>query len=239
MNHREGLTWLTKLPIAHRGLHDFALQRPENSLAAFRAALEAPYAIECDLHPSADGIPIVFHDDYLQRLTGTNGNPRDKTASELTELSLAGTDERIPTLADLLALIGGAVPLILELKSQPGRDDGFAAAVCDQLSGYSGAVAVMSFEPQLIAEAKVHAPDLPRGLVAEGDWRSALHVVWNLIRTNAQFLSYAVDDLPTPGPLFARYCLGMPLICWTVSTDAQRRRAGRWTGQMTFEGFTP
>ncbi len=239
MKHSKGLTWLTELPIAHRGFHDTELRRPENSLAAFAAALEAPYAIECDLHPSADGVPMVFHDENLDRLTKQIGNIRDLPAADLKQFALAGTKERIPTLADLLSLTNGAVPLILELKSQPGRNGGFAAAVCDLLSDYSGPVAIMSFDPQLMTEARANAPGLPRGIVAEGNWRHAFHVIGNVIRTNAHFVSYAIDDLPTPAPLFARYCLGLPLICWTVRSDAQRRCARRWTGQMTFEGFTP
>ena len=239
MKHRKGLTWLTALPIAHRGLHDAELKRPENSLAAFAAALDAPYAIECDLHPSVDGVPMVFHDDTLDRLTEMTGNVRDISADELRQLAIAGTEERIPTLADLLALTNGAVPLILELKSQSARNDGFASAICELLKGYSGPVAVMSFDPQLMIDTRTCAPGLPRGIVGEGNWRSAFRVIRSIIRTNAHFVSYDIDDLPTPAPLFARYCLGLPLICYTVKSEKQRWRASRWTGQMTFEGFTP
>ena len=239
MKHRKGLTWLTELPIAHRGLHDTSRHRPENSMAAFRAAVEAPYAIECDLHPSADGVPIVFHDDDLARLTGIQGNIRDRTASELQTFSLGGSEERIPALADLLTLVAGAVPLILELKSQAYRDDGFAEAVCELLADYAGPVAVMSFEPRLIRDTRLHAPGLPRGLVAHGGWRSCLRFVAAVVRVNAHFVSYSIDDLPTPGPLIARYGLGLPLICWTIRNKAQQRHADRWTEQITFEGFLP
>ena len=239
MKHGKGLTWLTELPIAHRGLHDGNIERPENSMAAFRAAIAGPYAIECDLHPSADGVPMVFHDDDLMRMTGTTGNIRDRTSDELCGLRLAQTEEPVPTLADLLAETGGTVPLILELKSQSGRNDGFADAVCNLLKDYSGPVAVMAFDPALVADLRRAAPGLPRGLVVQGNWRKAFWMIRTILRLNAHFVSYAIDDLPSPGPLFTRYCLGMPLICWTVRTEAQRRRARRWTGQITFEGFTP
>ena len=123
---RNRLRWLTARPIAHRGFHDLRRGRPENTLAAFDAAVEARYAIECDLHISADGVPVVFHDDELERLTGEPGAVRDRTAAELGDLRVAGTGEWIPTLDELLALVGGRVPLVIELKHVPGRDAGLA-----------------------------------------------------------------------------------------------------------------
>src|SRR4051812_13377894 len=108
---RNRLRWLTARPIAHRGYHDLRSGRPENTLAAFEAAASARYAIECDLHISADGVPIVFHDEQLERLTGERGAVRDKTAAELGDLHVAGTREWIPTLDELLTLVAGRVPL--------------------------------------------------------------------------------------------------------------------------------
>src|SRR5262245_61547190 len=113
---RNGLRWLTARPIAHRGYHDIARGRPENTLAAFEAAIEARYAIECDLHISSDGVPIVFHDDDLERLTGEVGCVRDRTAKEIGKLRVSKTTERIPTLDELLELTAGRVPLVIELK---------------------------------------------------------------------------------------------------------------------------
>src|SRR5436305_635160 len=95
------LEWLTARPIAHRGFHDLSRGRPENSLAAAEAAVKAGYAIECDLHPAADGVPIVFHDDDLPRLTGVEGCVRDRTAAEVATLRLAGTSEHVPMLEEL------------------------------------------------------------------------------------------------------------------------------------------
>lgn len=206
-------------------------------MAAFRAAIAGKYAIECDLQPSGDGTPMVFHDDELGRLTNASGNIRDVATSELAELRLAGTVETIPTLADLLAETAGRVPLVLELKSQAGRDQGFARAVADMLKNYEGPVAVMSFEPALIADLREAAPGLPRGLVAEGDYRWLWAFIAAVLRQNVHFISYSIADLPTPGPLLAHHLLGLPLICWTVRTEADRRKARRWTDQITFEGF--
>ncbi len=234
------LTWLTAMPIAHRGLHDLTEKRPENSMAAFEAAIGGSYAIECDLQPSADNVAMVFHDYELERMTGQSGNTRDMPAADLARLTLAGTGETIPALSDLLSQTSGAVPLILELKSQRGHDNsGFASTVIDALKGYAGAVAVMSFDPELVGHLAGSAPDLPRGLVAEGQGISGLGMLKTVFRQKLDFVSYSIDHLPTPAPFIVRTCLRKPLICWTVRTDAQRRRAARWADQITFEGFTP
>ena len=234
---RKDLSWLTAHPIAHRGFHDLARGVPENSLAAFQAAVDARYAIECDLHPSSDGVPMVFHDDELGRLTGLSGGVRELTAAELSSLQLTRTRERIPRLADLLDLVQGRVPLVIELKHMVGRDAGFARTVVDALRNYHGPVALMSFDPALIADVRAVAPNLPRGLTAEGDWRSASQHLNTTLRLKVDFISYAIDDLPTPFPVFARRVLRVPLICWTVSTPAQLAKASAWTDQITFEGF--
>jgi glycerophosphoryl diester phosphodiesterase len=233
------LGWLVARPIAHRGLHDANRDIPENTMAAFRAAIAADYAIECDLHPSADGAPMVFHDDALERLTGERGLIRDRTMADLRRLKVGGTHEAIPTLSELLEEVGGRAPLVLELKSVRGRDRGFAAAVAETLRAYSGPVAVMSFEPRLMAECRRHAPGLARGLTAEGDWRrGALHLA-AILAFGLHFVSYSIRDLPTWAPLFARRTLKLPLICWTVRTEAEREKAARYTDQITFEGFRP
>jgi glycerophosphoryl diester phosphodiesterase len=231
------LGWLVARPIAHRGLHGPGT--PENTMAAFRAAIGAGYAIECDLHPSADGVPVVFHDDALERLTGERGFLRDRTAADLGRLRVGGADEAIPTLRALLEEVGERVPLVLELKSVRGRDRGFAAAVAEALRAYCGPVAVMSFEPRLMAECRRRAPGLARGLTAEGDWRrGALHLA-AVLAFRLHFVSYSIRDLPTWAPLFARRTLRLPLICWTVRTAAEREKAARYTDQITFEGFRP
>ena len=234
---RNRLRWLTAHPIAHRGYHDIRRGRPENTLAAFDAAIEARYAIECDVHISADGVPIVFHDDGLERLCGEPGLVRDRTAAELGDLRVAGTGEWIPTLDELLALVAGRVPLILELKHLPGRDAGLAFGVVERLQDYAGPAAVMSFEPALIAEVRVADPNLPRGLTAMGNWRCGLEHLRTALNLGVDFISYAIDDLPTPMPLFARGVLKIPLICWTVRSKAQLQKAQKWADQITFEGF--
>jgi glycerophosphoryl diester phosphodiesterase len=236
---RDRYRWLTARPIAHRGLHDLARGRPENSLAAFEDAVAGRYAIECDLHISADGVPVVFHDDFLDRLTGESGSVRDRTAAELGDLRLFDTQEWVPTLDEMLAQVAGRVPLVIELKHVPGRDAGFALAVVERLRRYDGLAALMSFDADLLADVRAAAPEIPRGLIAEGDWRRGVEHMRAALRLGVDFVSYSIRDLPTPMPVFARRVLGIPLICWTVRTRAQQKKAEAWTDQITFEGFTP
>lgn len=238
----DGLSWLTLRPIAHRGLHDMAdadPQKPENTLAAFQAAIENGYAIECDLQISADGVPMVFHDDTLDRLTGETGPVRSRTAAELAKIEILNSGETIPALSDMLAQVAGTVPLVIELKSIAGENDGFAQAVADDLRNYAGPVAVMSFDADLAAQMMAAAPGLPVGLVAEGGLATTFRHLAVIIRHGFHFVSYSLTDLPTLAPLIARWILGLPLICWTVRTPQDVAKARRWTGQMTFENIKP
>ncbi len=236
---RDRLRWLTARPIAHRGYHNLARGRPENSIAAFEAAIAAHYAIECDLHPTADGVPMVFHDLSLKRLTGDQRAIRDVTLDELRGLRLAGTPEWIPTLDELLSLVGGRVPLALELKHVRGRDGTFSWQVAESLRHYAGPVAVMSYSAAQLTELRTANARLPQGLVAKGNYRRALANWRKVRRLEVDFVTYRVGDLPTPMPIVARRLFGIPVICWTVRTREQMVEALRWTDQVTFEGFAP
>lgn len=231
--------WLTARPIAHRGYHDASHGRPENSLAAFDAAVAAHYAIECDLHASADGVPFVFHDLYLERLTGDPRCIRELSASEIRGLRLAGTTERIPTLDELLVLVEGQVPLIIELKHVPGRDAGLARTAAEMLKHYAGPAALMSFARAQIAEVRAANPQMPRGLTASGNIKRALRLHRAARQLEVDFISYRASDLPTPMPILSRRLLGIPLISWTVRSPAEARKARFWADQITFEGFAP
>jgi glycerophosphoryl diester phosphodiesterase len=232
------LGWLTERPIAHRGFHDRAAGRPENSLAAFLAAVENSYAIECDLHPAADGVPVVFHDADLRRLAGEPAAVRDLTSMELGRMRLLGTDEHIPTLDEMLTLVGGRVPLIIELKHVEARDAGFAAAVVERLKDYHGPAALMSFDAALLADVNASGAAMPRGWIGEGSDATNLDHLNAIAKLGVDFVSYNIDDLPTAAMTFARAVLNLPLICWTVRTPEQREKARLLTDQITFEGFT-
>ncbi len=158
------LYWL-KRPIAHRGLHDAASGVIENSAAAVTAALGHGYAIEVDLQCAAGRMPVVFHDATLDRLTGETGAVADREVEALRAIPLRGTTNRILSLPDLLALVGGYVPLVLEVKSTWTRDGEFEANIAGQLASYDGPIAVMSFDPYSVAAFREVAPALPRGLI--------------------------------------------------------------------------
>ncbi|AVO38866.1 glycerophosphodiester phosphodiesterase family protein [Pukyongiella litopenaei] len=240
-----------RLPVAHRALHDTAQGRPENSRAAIRAAIEAGYAIEIDLQPSADGVPLVFHDYDLSRLTEARGPVRDLTAAEAGRVPLGhGDGEGIPTLAEVLDLVAGRVPLLVEIKDQDGAlgpDVGpLEAATAAALAGYAGPVAVMSFNPHSVAEMARLAPDLPRGLVTDrfeaADWpvpadrRAALREIPDFDRVGAAFISHQAKDLGR-GRVQDLRRAGVPVLCWTIRSPQAEADARRLADNVTFERY--
>ena len=164
--------WLTERPIAHRGYHNLDLGRPENSLAAVKAAAEAGFAIECDLQISATGEPVVFHDPDLKRMTGQKGFVRNFSPDELRSYKLHHTDQTIDALQVHLDQVAGRVPFVLELKGVEGKDAGFVEGLAKVLIGYDGLVAVMSFDHWICEQFQRYLPDIPRGLTAQGGEKS-------------------------------------------------------------------
>jgi glycerophosphoryl diester phosphodiesterase len=230
--------WLTERPIAHRGYHDLNRTVWENTLSAFARAADAGFAIECDLQYAADAIPVVFHDDDLKRLCGIEGDVRQRTAGELGMQPVGGTADRVPTLRQLLDLVRGRVPLVLELKGRKGDDDGFAMAVVDALDGYDGHVALMSFDHWLLKDLKETGTGLPIGLTAEGARPENFAVHEEAMQIGLDFISYYYGHLPNPFTSKERD-LGRPIITWTVRDDDARTITALNADQMTFEGFDP
>ena len=231
------ISWLTRLPIAHRGYHDMNGARWENTLSAFGAAIENGYAIECDVHLSSDGVPVVFHDDSLQRLTGGEGFVHGRTAADLAQMKIGGTEDHVPTLAEMLALVRGRAPLVIELKGTEGKDEGLVAAVARALSGYSGEAAIMSFDHWLVRQFAAEAPGIPAGLTAHGRTIRDLEAHFSMLAHPISFVSFGVMDLPNPFVSFVREKLAMPVITWTVRDEWAREVTLAHADQMTFEGF--
>ncbi|SDE70380.1 glycerophosphodiester phosphodiesterase family protein [Limimaricola pyoseonensis] len=238
-------------PIAHRAFHGAG--RPENSLSAVRAAVEAGYGIEIDVRSSSDGAAMVFHDADLERLTGLSGPLVAREAAALRTISLIGSADTIPTLREVLDLVAGRVPLLIEIKD---HDDALGpnvgaveAAVARDLEGYSGPVAVMSFNPHAVAEMARLAPDLPRGLTtcdfAPEEWpelpprlADRLREIPDYENLGASFVSHDVRDLDRPR-LAELKAQGAALLCWTVR-DPETEAAARATADnVTFEGYLP
>lgn len=244
------LAWLTARPIAHRGLHDAAANRIENTLAAFTAAIAEGYAIECDLQMSADGEAMVFHDNTLDRLTATRGRVSARTSAELKKIEFRNATARMAELGELLDHVHGRVPLVIEIKSQWNGDTALARRAVELLASYKGRHALMSFDPDIVAAVRRLSPKTVRGIVADrvddrGVWRRLdltrrleLRHLAHLERSDPQFISFEVEGLPWP-PVQALRAAGMPVISWTIRSKAQADTARRYSDQITFEGFRP
>lgn len=236
--------WITAKPIAHRGLFDPANGIPENSLAAVRAALEVGYAMELDLQAAAGGV-AVFHDSDLARMTGTAGALARLSAAELSRVSLAGTAEAIPCLEDVLALVRGRVPLMLEIKND-GRAGELETAVLKLLAGYSGEIAIVSFNPFSLAFFAARAPEIPRGQTACRFRESSLPRWRRLLQENyllnfvsrPHFLVYELDGLPCWAVSWRR-ARGTKVVAYTVRNAADAARARLVADNFIFEGFRP
>lgn len=234
-------------PIAHRGLHGPGV--PENSLSAVKAARAAGYGIEIDIQPSADGVPMVFHDDTLDRMTGVSGRTSGLLASELAQLRL-GKADHIPTLADVLAAAGDA-PLLIEIKDQDGglgtNIGALEAAVADVVRDHAGPMAVMSFNPHSVQELARQAPDVTRGLTtsafdtwdgATDDTCARLREIPDYDAAGATFISHDARDLDRPRVAELK-AAGAAILCWTIRSAEEERRARRVADNITFEGYTP
>lgn len=239
-------------PFAHRGLHDAAL--PENSLGAFAAAIAGGYGIELDVQPSSEGTPMVFHDTSLARMTGHQGVISQLSQNSLKTLTLGASRESIPTLVEALDLIAGRAPLLIELKDQSGTNtgdrSGLAQNTCALLADYDGPVAVMSFNPDLVAAAKRAPGGVPVGLIScayeEKDWphlsaerRASLARLDGFHDIGAHFISHDWRDLRNPA-VQALKRQGIAVICWTIRTAGEARTAlANGADAITFEGFRP
>jgi glycerophosphoryl diester phosphodiesterase len=233
------LQWLTARPIAHRGLHDGNKLVWENTLTAFAGAVKHNYAIECDVHLTEDGVPVVFHDGDLKRLTGKEGQVHSKTSKQMQALKIGGTPDHVPTLRQMLDLVKGKVPLVIELKGDPGSDAGLVKAVADELASYKGQVAIMSFDHHLIRQCPQDAKGIPLGLTAEGLRDQDIEDHFSMLGYGVDFVSYYVHHLPNRFVSFMRDELKKPVISWTIRTLEELEKSSRFADQVTFEGFAP
>ncbi|MDO9525342.1 MAG: glycerophosphodiester phosphodiesterase family protein [Gemmobacter sp.] len=242
-------------PLAHRAYHDRAAGRPENSRAAVKAAVDAGYGIEIDLQLSLDGVAMVFHDDDLNRLTMDAGPVRARTAAQLSAIRLRDSIEGIPTFAEILSIVAGKVPLLVEIKDQHDPDHTpmgpvvgkLEAAAAADLAGYRGPVAVMSFNPNSVAEMARLAPDVPRGITtweypqdnSEGlspEVCDHLRAIPDYDRCDASFVSHHWLDLDRPRLAELR-TQGAAILCWTIRSAQDEAVARKGADNMTFEGY--
>lgn len=241
----EDASWVKDYKYAHRGLHDITY--PENSMGAFLNALNYGYAIELDVQLSKDGVPMVFHDDTLKRMTGCEGAVGDYNAQELKSIRLAGTPYTIPDLKSVLKVVKGATPLLIELKNT-----GFAGmlekSTWKLLKNYEGKFIVQSFSPFSIRWFKRNAPDILRRQLSsnfKGIKTNALRVksfVLGHLLTNflcrPQLIDYDIHGIARPVVKRMRN-LGAVVLAWTVNSPEEAVNAERFSDSIIFEGFEP
>ena len=227
---------------AHRGLHSEDKSVPENSLEAFRLAGRAGYGAELDVRLTKDGQVVVFHDDTLDRMCGVSGRVDEKSYDELKLLSLAGTNQRIPLLTEVLEVYGGRGPLIVEIKNGPRNRE-----LCEKtyaiLSEYPGEVCVESFNPRILRWFRFHAKDIVRGQLATtmSDYGGAVsrptafmlsHCLLNFI-SRPQFIAYRVGYRPLSVRLSE--AMGAMRFGWTSHNE----RTERGRDGVIFEFYRP
>jgi glycerophosphoryl diester phosphodiesterase len=195
---------------------------------------------------------MVFHDERLERLVDASGLTTDHTGNALSRLKYRGSRDRILGLGEMLDLVGGRVPLLIEVKSewQPA-DARFLDGIARLVGGYKGPAAIMSFDPAVVAQMKVRLPRVPRGIVSgryRDDWwpgqinRARGYRLTHLLESLAaepHFYAYHVDDLPTPVTRFVREGVGLPLFAWTVRTKEALAMQRKWADAPIFEAIDP
>lgn len=247
------VAWLGKWDYAHRGLHGPETHGPgthglgtqgpgrvENSASAFQAAINAGLGIECDIQRSRDNLPMVIHDWDLRRLIGQGFQTGELSAAEMRILKYQNSDEGPISLDALLELANGQVPILIEVKSKPHYDvDRTCHLIRDQLDGYGGKFAVMSFDPRVSRWLARHAPQIVRGLVMKHEhfpqWYGYPIRRASLWYARPDFLAHDIRDLPAGLPA-AQRARGMPVVSWTIRTPQLRARAARYADAPIAEG---
>lgn len=237
--------WLTSSPIAHRGLHNLGAGRPENSLAAFDAAAEAGYPCELDVQLTSGGELIVLHDFGLRRATGIDRPTATLTADELSSTRLFGTEQRVPTLAQVIDCARGRIPLQVEIKRAPGDSPrALATAVLAALKQGGGDYAISSFDPFVVHQLRAANSPFPVGQISgllEGEplprRLAGRYMVANVV-TRPDFISYELAGLPS-WVVAAWRRRGVPVIAWGVKSPSDEARARKHADNIIFDNFLP
>lgn len=244
--HRVGVEKYTRVHYAHRGLHDET--HAENSLSAFRRAVECGYGIELDVRLAKDGRLVVFHDPTLERVTGIAGKVNEYTAEELRHVRLAGTDEGIPTFAEVLTLVNGRVPLLVELKEEAG-EYGVTEKAIEMLSLYTGDYIIESFNPLALGKVKKEIPEIYRGVLSDRflthrEYRAPMYAVLQNLLLNVvcrpDFIAYSHTGWKNLSLRFVRKCFHATTFAWTVRSQEEEDAAfAHGFDAVIFENYIP
>lgn len=244
----KGLPGLRGWKYAHRGLHGNGV--PENSMQAFRLALEKGYGVEFDVHLMSDGSLAVIHDASLKRTAGADVTIEELTAQQLQDYCLEGTQERIPLFEDVLALFDGKVPLIIELKAEKGNHNALTEAVCKVLEGYNGSYCIESFDPRCLMWLRKNRPEIIRGQLAANFLRSKdsgqgavldfllSNLLLNFL-TRPDFVAYKFQDRKDPAPRLCAKLHRIQSVSWTLQSQQELDAAVEENALPIFEYFLP
>lgn len=234
---------------AHRGLHDNAGDAPENSILAFRKAVDAGYGIELDVQLSKDKVPVVFHDFTLKRVCGVEGKVEDYTYEELQQFALCQSQERIPRFADVLQLVDGQVPVIVELKIEAMNTE--VCPLADALlQEYQGAYCIESFNPLGVLWYRKHRKEVVRGQLSQlfskaddGEYKGALyfvlqHLLLNFL-TKPDFIAYNHKHHQSLSGRICSKLYGNTPVCWTIKSQEEFEEALQHFQIIIFDSFIP
>ena len=234
--------------IAHRGLFDNNSPAPENSMAAFQRAVDGGYGIELDVHLSADRKLVVFHDDTLKRMCGIDRAVADCTSQELQQYTLGKSQETIPLLTDVLKIVDGKVPMIIEVKPAPNCTE-VSAALAKMMQSYKGLYCMESFHPAAVAWFRHNAPEVIRGQLATDFTHGGVHKPYlrNILLANLLFNGYAKPDFIAydhkfPNQFSYKLCrklFDVEHVAWTIRSEKQLTTAREYFQVFIFDSFIP
>lgn len=235
-------TWLVKKFIAHRGIHNESA--PENSIGAFQNAIDKNCPFELDVQLISDGTVVVFHDKKLQRLTGKDGYTKKLKKEDLKNYKLLGTNFSIPTLEEVLNLVNGKVPILIEIKND-GIVGSLENKILDILKNYKGEFAIQSFNPFVLQCFKNNAPEIIRGQLSSRFKNESLNFLkkfflrrmyFNKKISEPHFVAYEAKALPNR---FAKKNKNIPLLAWTVKGQEEYKKVALYCDNIIYEDFEP
>ena len=243
-----GIAELRKFRYAHRGLHGNGV--PENSMEAFRLALEHGFGIELDIHLMKDGNLAVIHDASLKRTAGVDVLIEDLTTEDLSKYPLEGTTETIPTFNQVLELYAGKAPLIIELKAERGNHAALTEAACKAMEGYNGAWCMESFDPRCVHWLKKNRPDVIRGQLTENflgnpksklPWVLKFMLTWQLenFLIRPDFIAYKFADRKNLSVWLCEHLWKLQCVGWTLKSHQEQSQADAEGWISIFEGYIP